>query len=376
MKGVEHHHYLRIDSDYFVGRRGRLDRYLVCSLGGYFPVLVKTGPDSLAVILRTDGPHIGIMATLSVSTSTDGGKSWSDLMQLAPRFEDIRNPAFGVNAEGQLVAAYWQARLNRYIPDPNGRGLVFSFDESDSLRNDIPALFTVISGDGGRTWSEPVACKSEVLTTVSPYGRIIAGPSGSLLMSAYGVLREPKGGVNHAVILVRSMDGGRTWGDESLVAIDYNETSFALLPNGRLIAAMRKDGRDAHIATSFSSDGGRTWTEPVKVTRGGEHPADLTLLSNGKLLLTFGRRVRPFGCGALVSDDLGATWNVDREIMLAGDGIRDQDVGYPSTVQLDCGAIVTVLYYGTGSEASDQRQLRGWGDVSCQAIHYREENLV
>lgn len=370
--------FLRFESDYFVGKRGKLDRYLVCSLAGYFPVMVQTGPSSLSVILRSGGPHVGITGTLSVTNSDDGGKSWSDLVHVAPRFEDVRNPAYGVNAEGHLVAAYWHARLHRYDLDPEGRGLqyAFGFDESDPSRNDIPALFTVVSKDRGLTWSEPQPYKSQILTMCSPYGRMISAPDGTLLMSVYGVLREPVEGVNHAVIIVRSKDGGRTWGDETLLAKGYNETSIALLPDGRLIAIARKDERYAHVATSFSDDMGRTWTVPKQVTRDGEHPGDLTVLASGKLLLTFGRRIRPFGCGALISEDNGATWKTDEEVLLAGDGINDHDVGYPSTVQLADGSIVTVIYYGSGSEPTEQSRLRGWGDVSCQAIHYREEDIT
>ena len=374
-----HHRYLSIESDMFVGRRRRLKRYLVCSLQGYFPVLIKTGDRSLAVVLRTDGPHLGITGTLSVTRSDDGGKSWSDLMQVAPRFDDVRNPAFGVNRNGHLVLGYWKARLHRYVEDPEGRGLqyAFNFDEYDPKRSEIPAMFTVISKDGGLTWSEERPYVSKYLSMCSPYGRIIEAPDGTLLMSVYGVPRQKTEGVNHACVLVRSTDGGLTWEDETLVALGFNETSYAFLPNGRLLAAARCDRRYGYVATIYSDDLGRTWSKPVQITRNNEHPADLTVLTSGKVLMTFGRRVRPMGCGALISEDNGETWNFDREVLLAGDGVEDMDLGYPSTVQLADGQIVTVLYYGSGSDASsEQTRLRGWGKISCQAIHYREEDLL
>jgi hypothetical protein len=91
----------------------------------------------------------------------------------------------------------------------------------------------------------------------------------------------------------------------------------------------------------------------MRVTRDGEHPADLTVLQSGCVLLTFGRRIRPMGCGALWSEDGGHTWRADREILLAGDGVESADLGYPSTVQLADGHIVTVLYYASGSEMSE-----------------------
>ena len=81
------------------------------------------------------------------------------------------------------------------------------------------------------------------------------------------------------------------------------------------------------------------------------------------------------GCGALLSADEGRSWNHDAEILLAGDGVANDDLGYPSTVQMNSGSIVTLLYYASGSEMS-QDSSRGWGAVSCQAIHYREEDIV
>lgn len=156
------------------------------------------------------------------------------------------------------------------------------------------------------------------------------------------------------------------------MARGHNETSYAFLPDGQMIAAARSES--GHVAMLRSQDLGRTWSSPVQVTRDGEHPADLTVLSSSRILLTFGRRIRPLGCGALLSDDGGHTWDFDKEVLLAGDGVENGDLGYPSTVQLADGHIVTVLYYASGSDLSEN--WRGWGRVSCQAIHYREQDVL
>ncbi|MBC7236777.1 MAG: exo-alpha-sialidase [Chloroflexi bacterium] len=362
--------YLRGESDALVGRRMRLSRYLICSMQGHFPVLIKTGASSLAVIYRTGAAHVGISGTLATARSDDGGRSWSDPIEIAPRWDDNRNPAFGLNARGEWLAAWWKARLHAYA-DLQGNGLQYMPAEDDERIGAIPALYYARSADLGRTWSEAMVYRSNLLSLASPYGRILSAPDGTLLMSVYGRPREDLGCKNIAVLL-RSRDGGATWGEETLVVRRHNETSYVLLPDGRLVGAARSES--GHVAILFSDDLGRTWSEPRQVTRDGEHPADLTLLASGRLLLTFGRRIRPLGCGALLSDDGGQTWHRDREVLLAGDGIENTDLGYPSTVQLDDGTIVTALYYASGSEMS--ADWRGWGRVSCQAIHYREEDLV
>ena len=61
-------------------------------------------------------------------------------------------------------------------------------------------------------------------------------------------------------------------------------------------------------------------------------------------------------------------------MLLAGDGIEGGDLGYPSTVQLADGTIVTALYFASGSEMTGNF-MNDWGRVSCQAIHYREDDI-
>jgi hypothetical protein len=362
----------------------RLRRYLVCSMQGYFPVVVKTGANSLAVVFRTGGTHVAITGTLAVSTSHDGGKSWSDPVEVQPRWDDARNPAFGVNSKGELVVSYWLARLHAYREDPQDKGFRWDFPKDDERLKTVPALYYCRSADGGRSpaaggqaWSKPESYLSRLLTFASPYGRIITAPDGTLLMPVYGYAREPIADVLDVSILLRSSDDGKTWGDETLVAAGFNETSYAFLPDGTLLAVARGDTW-TYTAILRSNDLGRTWSAPERVTRDADHPADLTVLQSGRLLLTFGRRWRPMGCGALLSDDGGRTWNTDREVLLAGDAVEDScdpDCGYPSTVQLDDGHIVTLLYYASGSDMSGPLRHPDWGRVSCQAIHYREEDL-
>lgn len=358
--------FLSGEADFFVGRRGTLKRYLVCSMQGHFPVVVKTGPQKLAVIYRTGGSHVSIAATLAVSTSENGGKSWSDPVEIASRWEDVRNPAFGVNDKGELIAAYWKGKQCYDVIDGERKWVGWKAVAANTGNY----TFVTISMDDGKSWNKPLPFGITGMKVVSPYGRIITAPDGTLLMSVYCSSDENA----EQLFIIRSKDGGRTWGDETRVASDYNETSFVFLPDGTLAAAARHNGKDEFVSFMYSKDKGYTWSEPQQITRKAEHPADLTLLQSGKLLMTFGRRIRPMGCGALISEDGGKTWNMDKEILLAGDGINNLDLGYPSTVQLDDGTIVTALYYASGSQMSGF--IHGWGDVSCQVIHYREEDII
>ena len=90
---------------------------------------------------------------------------------------------------------------------------------------------------------------------------------------------------------------------------------------------------------SESSDEGRTWSAPRAIGVWGL-PSHLLRLRDDRLLMTYGYRRDPRGNLARLSDDHGRTWS--EPIVLSDDGTGD--IGYPSTVELDDGTLVTVWY--------------------------------
>lgn len=363
------------ESDYIIGKVGKLRRYLICSMEGYFPVLAKTGQNSLAVIFRTGGPHLGTSATVAVALSDNGGVSWSDPKEITPRWHDARNPALGVNDKGQLIAAYWKAKNAIYDREKLEAGYPSFLSNLSNLSKGYPGnteCFYQISPDGGKTWDGqeyPLKLNADDMQMFCPYGRIISGNDKTMYMSVYGTKKTTA--TDDCAFILRSYDGGENWGDESAFPAGFNETSYVLTKSGVMVAAAR-GAKDGAVYIARSHDKGRMWSTPERVTRPGEHPGDLCELASGKLLLTYGRRIRPMGCGGLVSCDGGETWDYGNEILLAGDGIQNSDLGYPSTVQLGDGTINTAIYYASGSETSNS----WWGDVSCQLIKCTEKDIV
>lgn len=353
-------------TDAFVGRRHSIERTLVCAMQGQFPVLAHGPSGELAVVFRTGAGHYGLTGTLATACSTDGGRSWSDPIEVAPRGDDVRNPALGIAADGRWILAYWKASVRCYPGTDERRWRV----PAPGTTGD-PDLFVIASSDRGRTWTAPSPVRPARLTWCSPFGRILVAPDGVLMMAAYGAPVDARAAGHFDAILLRSHDGGVTWGDESLVATNASELSLCALSSTEIVGAVRRSESDTAIVRS--TDGGRTWSAPISVTRPNEHPADLCVLRGGRLLLTFGRRRRPLGCGALTSADGGVTWSTEHEVILAGDGIGN-DVGYPSTVQLADGTIVTVCYFARGSAPSEP--MDGWGETSCQALRYGEDLVV
>ena len=73
-----------------------------------------------------------------------------------------------------------------------------------------------------------------------------------------------------------------------------------------------------------------------------QHPAHLLKLSDGRILLVYGRRTPgEYDICARISTDNGETWDAPKILADLEDAA---DGGYPSSVQIQDGTIVTAYY--------------------------------
>lgn len=114
------------------------------------------------------------------------------------------------------------------------------------------------------------------------------------------------------------------------------------LPNGRLLGAIRVHTVPVTMYTTFSDDKGKTWSQPMATGVDG-YPPHLMVHSSGAVICSYCRRGGPGNQSerALVSYDNGETWADDYEIH--GD-VPFCDFGYPASVELADGSILTVYY--------------------------------
>ena len=70
-------------------------------------------------------------------------------------------------------------------------------------------------------------------------------------------------------------------------------------------------------------------------------PSHLPGLRDGGILMSYGQRRKPFGNQARVGEDGGKTWSQPLSISADGAG---GDLGYPSTVELSAGRLLSVWY--------------------------------
>lgn len=112
------------------------------------------------------------------------------------------------------------------------------------------------------------------------------------------------------------------------------------LNDGTLLAAFR-----VHNETSFtiylskSNDGGFSWQTPYPTGFNGS-PPHFMRHSSGAIVLSYARREEPYYECARVSFDEGETWSEEYILSYS----KSNDIGYPSTVELSDGSLLTVYY--------------------------------
>ena len=288
------------------------------------PVLNRWPDGTLGVIFLDQPSHGLTTGNLAALVSRDAGHSW---------------------VPAGLAAPHGPATNRMHIAsglDHSGRWLVLStgFRFEGAQWTDMTPLWLSHAAQPGTAWSIDrsirVATEEPFLI---PHGRIHALPDGRLLANFYRA--ESRQGPSHAW-LGFSRDGGISWSD--LRQIGDNDTNeVVLLPRcSDAWFAIARTQQDHHLVFWRSSDEGLSWEAPLPVTPAMVHPGDLTLLADGRLLLTYGIRLKgKTAIGFRHSRDTGRTWSPP-EMLLPLPAAAD--CGYPSSVQLDDATLLTAFY--------------------------------
>ena len=232
---------------------------------GQHPAVARLANDDL-LLMYGDLTDQMEAQTGHVLRSVDGGRTWSDPeLVLRPRWwQGGTHTSLGMTAlkSGRML-----------IPWTHGGNI--------KKRRESPTRFVCLrSDDNGHTWQgwdeQPTG-----MHRVSPYGKILELPDGTVLCPAWGQARPDDPYVGTSFVL-RSHDQGVTWLEHSLIADRHangaNETDVTLLPDGRLLALIRTSGEEqADGPTLFwtdyshSEDGGHTWSEPERTNVLGQN---------------------------------------------------------------------------------------------------------
>ena len=156
------------------------------------------------------------------------------------------------------------------------------------------------------------------------------------------------------IYVMASTDGGKTWEKRGTCVLpdglDWDkmyEPHLIELNDGTLLGSIRVDcgwqfENDYTVFLTRSTDGGYTWSkmEPTHIPGAPPH---LMQHSSGKLIMTVGCRLEEDGYGeyCYVSNDNGKTWT---EKYCINERSPNNDLGYPASVELDDGSVLTIYY--------------------------------
>ena len=310
-----------------------------------WPNLTILKDGSVGALIFNRPSHGAVEGDIELWVSPDGRPPWIQRSVVTHHVPGTSrfNVAGGQGHDGVLVAV-----VGGWLRPPQHR------IRTDNLLD----LWVCRSSDAGYTW--------EVSETFSPppgagaflpYGNVRIGQDGALYVSAHGcIMSGPADTVRlNSSYIFRSTDNGQHWGDASLIEQDgFTETDILQTAEGPWLAAcrtlrdeaQRDNPHSSPWVTLFRGDrAARTWEEIEPLTLPSQHPGNLLQLDDGRILFTCGNRVRgSYGVFARVSEDQGQTWAAP---FILVDGLLHRgraDCGYPSTVQLADGTLVTAYY--------------------------------
>ena len=315
-----------------------MQRLLIADNICAWPNLTLLADGTIAAIVFNRPSHGLVEGDVECWTSEDGGEFWQRRGQVTEHEPGTTrmNVAAGCAANGDLVVLC------------SGHG-------GKNLRGHVLNTWVLRSADAGRTWRRDGSLDMGDHGTPIPFGDLFV--SGERLLGTVYTSRKPYADQrDFQAWTISSGDDGRTWGQPELIAEGFNEPTA--IPLGGGVLAVARSWRDLPAGHSSGHFGGRAVEERLElfertagansfealgpVTWPGHINGHLLQLADGTILLSHGLRTTTYyGMGARVSYDGGHSWSAP--ILLARyHGASDG--GYPSTVEIEDGTLVTAYY--------------------------------
>lgn len=314
-----------------------------------WPAIARAGNGDLVLTFNRTEQHMSPDAAVTVMRSPDDGRTWTAPVNAVDTVLDDREGGLTMAPNGELLlhvrSVFWKPETYDALgpeayPRPMLERWMKEVVQPEYLAAaDLDGSHLYSSTDHGQTW-EHIGWGPD-----SIHGGVTL-QDGSIMIGAYRELRD-------AIKVYHATDSRAEWRhihtqESANPSLRFGEPHIAQMPSGRIVIMMRATGRpyddrrlDLYLWQIYSDDNGQTWSEAIPTPMLG-FPPHLLVLSDGRLLCTYGRRTAPFGQRAMISED-GITWNPATEIILRDDA-PNHDLGYPVSIETSPGEILTFYY--------------------------------
>lgn len=248
----------------------------------WFPTLVRLGDGSFVAVMSDYPDQHTRSSTCLTALSRDGALTWGE-----PRAA-VYSDAHVILRDGDVVL------LPYYLyPREDGGGLQGPQQRVRRGEHAVEAIEDRVTVTG---WPRPPGSLDPNLGLGGFVfnGQTVRLKDGGYLATLYGYFEGDK---RYSLVAAAS-DDGVNWAVRSIVADEKCklpgaegpcEAALCRLKDGRLMCVYRMGG-DASYGQSFSSDEGRTWTEPASMGDGvGAVQPSLAVMPDGMVVLSGGR---------------------------------------------------------------------------------------
>ncbi|MEM5388402.1 exo-alpha-sialidase [Paraburkholderia phymatum] len=269
---------------------------------------VSIGPDGTAYSVSISFNQSNNNNAVAAAVSTDGGITWGNLSVLIANNEptvQFFNDKESVTAnpiKAGVAYAVWD-RLEL----PNGNP--YANLHTAAFRG--PAYFSK-TVDGGKTWSSPSVIVKVPSRQQTIGNQIVVDSRNGTLYDFFNLISPPFSVTANKVAFIKSTDDGATWTKPQIIAdlrtvgvTDPNTNeplrTGDIIPEPAIDAATGQlyvvwqdsrfnGGQFDEIALSTSTDGGKTWSSPIRVNTPTGHAAfnpSIRVNSAGTVAVTY-----------------------------------------------------------------------------------------
>ena len=322
--------------------------------------------------------HIDTLSKTLLCKSYDNGETWSLPIVVNDSYLDDRDAGIVYLGEKKFLISYFTHDVDYYLGRWNSLmvrpmspaekimvlGALEVYREVPQKAEDYGS-FIRITEDGFNTISKPYK-----IPVSTPHGPILL-KDGGIGYLGKEMHNENSDIASDTLFYFKSEDEGKTFNKVGEISIpndmdltQFHEPHVVEYESGKLFGVYRAhNAKNPDLRTTMfftsSNDGGKTW-ETLRPSGIDGLPPHLTLLKDGRILLTYSRRNEPNQIEAVISSDGGKTFGETIVVETFPKHAYEGDFGYPASVELKDGSILTVYYAIHGEDKKPSIMYTKW----------------